>query len=126
KTGDRKELFKLYDTFGFAYDLAELILRENGLEAKHEEFEKEMEAQKARASNATAVATDDWVVLRKDETEEFIGYDHLEAEVEIVKYRRVKSKNKELYQIVFNITPFYAESGGQVRSEERRVGKESR
>ena len=114
KTVEGKQIFELYDTFGFPYDLTELILRENGLEANHEEFEKEMEAQKARARNATAVETDDWVVLRKDDTEEFIGYDHLEAEVEIVKYRRVKSKNKELYQIVFNITPFYAESGGQV------------
>ncbi|ASB49642.1 alanine--tRNA ligase [Alkalitalea saponilacus] len=114
KVVDGKVAFELYDTFGFPLDLTELILKENGLVVNRKEFETEMEAQKTRARNAAAVETDDWVVLTNDDTEEFIGYDFLDSEIQLVKYRKVKSKNKELYQLVFNITPFYAESGGQV------------
>ncbi|TCO09621.1 alanine--tRNA ligase [Natronoflexus pectinivorans] len=114
KVVDGKVAFELYDTFGFPLDLTELILKENGLVVNRKEFETEMEAQKTRARNAAAVETDDWVVLTDDDKEEFIGYDFLESDIQLVKYRKVKSKNKELYQLVFNITPFYAESGGQV------------
>src|SRR5690554_2006072 len=111
---DGRVAFELYDTFGFPLDLTELILKENGLVVNRKEFKAEMAAQKARARNAAAVETDDWVVLQDDDHEEFIGYDYLEAEVQLVKYRKVKTKNKEQYQLVFNVTPFYAEGGGQV------------
>ncbi len=114
KVVDGKIAFELYDTFGFPLDLTELILKEKGLVVDRKAFELEMEAQKQRARNASAVETDDWVQLIPDDKEEFIGYDFLEANVNLVRYRKVKSKNKELYQLVFNITPFYAESGGQV------------
>lgn len=109
-----KVAFELYDTFGFPLDLTELILKENDLVVDRKEFEVEMEAQKNRARNASAVETDDWVELLEDDHEEFIGYDFLETDVKLVKYRKIKSKNKEFYQLVFNITPFYAEGGGQV------------
>ncbi|PZX20756.1 alanyl-tRNA synthetase [Breznakibacter xylanolyticus] len=109
-----KVAFELYDTFGFPLDLTELILKENELTLNRGEFETEMEAQKQRARNATAIQTDDWVVLKEDEQVKFIGYDHLQADIIITRYRKITAKNKEQYQLVFNVTPFYAESGGQV------------
>lgn len=107
------DAFTLYDTFGFPLDLTELILRENEMTANIEEFNAEMQKQKARARNAAAVETGDWIIL-KEGTSEFVGYDYTEYEVSILRYRQVKQKNKTLYQIVLDYTPFYAESGGQV------------
>ncbi len=113
KTLSGVDAFTLYDTFGFPLDLTELILRENGMEANIDEFNAEMQKQKDRARNAAAVETGDWVVLKEGESK-FVGYDFFEAEVEILRYRKIKQKNKELYQIVLDKTPFYAEKGGQV------------
>jgi alanyl-tRNA synthetase len=109
-----KDAFELYDTYGFPFDLTELILKEHDLVVSKLEFDEEMDAQKSRSRNAAAVETDDWVIISDDEIEEFIGYDYLEAKLKIVKYRKIKQKDKELVQLVFNLTPFYAESGGQV------------
>ncbi len=114
KVVDGKVAFELYDTFGFPLDLTELILSEKGLVVNRREFQKEMEAQKKRARNDAQVETGDWQILREDREEEFVGYDYQETEVYITRYRKVKVKNKEQFQLVFNITPFYAESGGQV------------
>lgn len=107
------DAFTLYDTYGFPLDLTELILREHGMDADIEEFNVEMQKQKERARNAAAVETGDWVILKEGETE-FVGYDFFEYDAEILRYRQVKQKNKVLYQIVLDKTPFYAEMGGQV------------
>ena len=114
-TVNGQKAFELYDTYGFPIDLTSLILREKGLELDEAKFKEEMEKQKNRSRAASAIATDDWVVLLEDEAEEFIGYDLLEADVKITRYRKVVSKKDgEMYQIVFNMTPFYPEGGGQV------------
>ena len=107
------DAFTLYDTYGFPLDLTELILREHGMDADIEEFNVEMQKQKERARNAAAVETGDWIILKEGETE-FVGYDFFEYDAEILRYRQVKQKNKVLYQIVLDKTPFYAEMGGQV------------
>ena len=107
-------VFELYDTYGFPVDLTSLIARENGLEIDEAGFEKELELQKTRSRAATAVATDDWIIVCEDNVEEFVGYDLLSTHIKIVKYRKVSQKNKEFYQVVFNLTPFYPEGGGQV------------
>jgi len=107
-------IFELYDTFGFPVDLTSLIARENNLSIDEIAFDKELQQQKERSRAATAIETDDWVQLKEDNSVEFVGYDNLEAEIEIVKYRKVSQKQKEFYQLVFNVTPFYPEGGGQI------------
>ncbi len=109
-----KDAFVLYDTFGFPIDLTELIAREQEMEVDLEGFDKELQAQKERSRNAAQVDTDDWVELFPLKQSEFVGYDLLKAPVKVARYRRVSSKNKTLYQLVFDQTPFYGNSGGQV------------
>lgn len=106
--------FELYDTYGFPFDLTQLILAEKGISVDETEFEKELNKQKQRSKQAASLKADDWVVLRDDEEQEFIGYDSTAVNVKITKYRKVESNKKTYYQLVFNVTPFYAESGGQV------------
>ncbi len=115
KTISGGKAFELYDTFGFPVDLTSLILNEKGFKLDIKGFEKELENQKNRSRAASEKSVDDWVVLIDDPVQEFIGYDSLDSKVKLVKYRKVvSSKDGELYQLVFNLTPFYAESGGQV------------
>ena len=116
-----KEAFVLYDTYGFPLDLTELILKENGMTLDHNEFDAEMAAQKARARNAAAVETGDWVVVRDGE-QTFVGYDSTSVPTHILRYRKVKQKNNEYYQLVLSSTPFYAEMGGQVGDRGRLIG----
>jgi alanyl-tRNA synthetase len=114
KTISGEQAFELYDTYGFPFDLTSLIARERGISVDEAGFKKEMEKQKLRSKTDAVKETGDWVMVSEDQRTEFIGYDHLSSPVQIVKYRKVKQKNKELYQLVFDKTPFYAESGGQV------------
>tara|TARA_B100000508_G_scaffold140085_2_gene140039 strand:+ start:51295 stop:53916 length:2622 start_codon:yes stop_codon:yes gene_type:complete len=109
-----EKAFELYDTFGFPYDLTALIAREANMKVDEEGFEKSLQEQKDRSRAATSLQTDDWTVLKEDDKEEFIGYDQFEADVYITKYRKVEQKKKTFYQLVFNLTPFYPEGGGQV------------
>ena len=108
------DAFLLYDTYGFPIDLIELIAHENGMKVDGDAFSKELQKQKERSRNAAAVDTDDWVELLPISESKFVGYDSLEADVRISRYRRVKTKNKTYYQLVFDQTPFYGNSGGQV------------
>ena len=108
-----KEAFTLYDTYGFPLDLTELILREKGMAVDVKGFDAEMQKQKERARNAAAVETGDWVTVREGEPR-FVGYDLDRVETEILRYRKIKQKNKELYQVVLSESPFYAEMGGQI------------
>ena len=107
--------FELYDTFGFPLDLTALIARERGYQVDEDGFDAQMAKQKERSRAAAVSATDDWQIIKQDDEEEFVGYDLLSTPVSITKYRKVSSKKEgELFQLVFNITPFYPESGGQV------------
>jgi alanyl-tRNA synthetase len=110
-----EKAFELYDTFGFPVDLTALILNEKGLSLDEKGFKEELEKQKNRSRAASEMSTDDWTIILEDSEEEFVGYDSLEASVKLTRYRKVVSrKDGEMYQLVFNTTPFYPEGGGQV------------
>lgn len=107
------QAFTLYDTFGFPLDLTELILRENNMTLDHNGFESEMQKQKQRARNAAAIETGDWSVVNEGD-QVFLGYDMTQCPTTILRYRKVKQKGQEYFQVILSATPFYAEMGGQV------------
>ena len=109
-----RAVFELYDTYGFPVDLTSLLAKENQMDIDLEGFNAHLQDQKNRSRNAGTIETDDWVQLGKDSISEFIGYDQIEAQISIVKYRKVVQKGKTIFQLVFDKTPFYPEGGGQV------------
>ena len=114
KVIDGKKAFELYDTYGFPIDLTALILSEKGLQLDEKVFDEQLQLQKERSRAASKVTAGDWNVIVEDDIQEFVGYDRLQHQVKITKYRRVESvKEGEIFQLVFNSTPFYGESGGQ-------------
>ncbi|MBR6441430.1 MAG: alanine--tRNA ligase, partial [Bacteroidales bacterium] len=118
KVVDGAFAFELFDTYGFPIDLTQLIATEKGLKVDMDGFQRGLAAQKERSRGAAKVENDDWCAPggqpAADNEQEFIGYDTFEADVHITRYRKVKAKDKEFYQLVFDRTPFYGESGGQV------------
>lgn len=119
KDEDAKEIggaiaFELYDTYGFPLDLTALIARENGMSVDEEGFKKEMEVQKNRSKSAGKQSTGDWIGVDDGKDSTFVGYQYFESRTKVLRYREVSQKDKKLYQIVLEETPFYAESGGQV------------
>ncbi|PCJ01437.1 MAG: alanine--tRNA ligase [Flavobacteriales bacterium] len=114
KTIDGKFAFELYDTFGFPIDLTGLLALENNFYVDMTGFTAALLEQKERSRVAGKIVADDWMHIREDDVEEFVGYDRVESEAFIVKYRKVLAKGKKMYQLVFQITPFYPEGGGQV------------
>lgn len=109
-----KQAFELYDTFGFPFDLIRLIADENKVQVDDKGFAAEMQMQKSRSRAATAVDTDDWVMLSEVEGSEFVGYNDFVIDTRVARYRKIKTKDKVQFQIVLESTPFYPESGGQV------------
>ena len=109
------QVFELYDTYGFPLDLTALIAREKGFEVDEVGFEKAMATQKERSRAASSSSAEDWTVVKDGAAEDFVGYDHLEHKVQLLRYRKINSvKSGEQFQLVLNATPFYPEGGGQV------------
>ena len=109
------QVFELYDTYGFPLDLTALIAREKGFEVDEAGFEKAMATQKERSRAASSSSAEDWTVVKDGAAEDFVGYDHLEHKVKLLRYRKINSvKSGEQFQLVLNATPFYPEGGGQV------------
>ena len=119
-----RQAFELYDTFGFPIDLTQLLAKENNIEVDIEEFKIALQEQKDRSRADAKKESGDWIVIVEDEREEFIGYDYLETDVKITRYREVTVKGRKQYHLVLNLTPFYAESGGQVGDKGVLVGKD--
>ena len=120
---DGQAAFRLFDTYGFPLDLTELICRENGLTVDEEAFNREMQQQKDRARNAAQVENGDWVELLPGE-QQFVGYDYTEYECHILRYRQVKQKKQEFFELVLDYTPFYGEMGGQVGDQGVLAGED--
>jgi len=115
KKVDGAKAFELYDTFGFPIDLTALILSEKGYTLDEVGFDNAMQKQKDRSKSASEISKQDWTILIDDKEQEFIGYDALQSNVQLVKHRKITSKKDGVqYQVVFNLTPFYPEGGGQV------------
>jgi len=117
-------VFKLQDTFGFPKDLTALMAREFQLEIDESGFKAALQAQKNRSRADAKKESGDWIIIVEDEREEFVGYDYLETDVKITRYREVEAKGKKQYHLVLNLTPFYAESGGQVGDKGMLIGKD--
>ncbi|NDB36485.1 MAG: alanine--tRNA ligase, partial [Flavobacteriia bacterium] len=118
KAGNTKlqgaSVFELYDTYGFPLDLIELMARENNFTVDEAGFHAELSQQKERSRAATGITADDWQQVHDEVPTAFVGYDSLHSTAKVIRYRKVSQKNRAFYQIVLDITPFYAESGGQV------------
>ncbi|PCJ64076.1 MAG: alanine--tRNA ligase [Bacteroidetes bacterium] len=119
-----EQAFELYDTFGFPIDLTQLIAKEKGIEVDIDGFKKALQKQKDRSRADAKKESGDWIVVMEDEREEFVGYDYLETDVKITRYREVTVKGKKQYHLILNLTPFYAESGGQVGDKGVLIGKD--
>ena len=109
-----KLAFELYDRYGFPLDLTQLMASENNLKIDIEEFHESLADQQKKSKIDAVKDYGDWITIKEDDVQEFIGYDHLEAKISITKYRSIINKGKEAFQLIFNLTPFYPESGGQV------------
>ncbi len=115
------QIFELYDTFGFPYDLTALLARENNLKLDEAGFKKELESQKSRSRKAAEQEKSDWMIVSDETDVEFVGYDNTEASAKLLRYREIKEKGGTYYQLVLDKTPFYAESGGQVGDSGRLI-----